>query len=163
MLANYVNAEGTPVSWIESAEETPDAAPPSPVLSSIPPSLSAAPIIVVFRSDDPISAIIADKLLADISRAGLTCTVKGMSTEDYEKALIKRDYGIVVASVPGSILRDQSERLRMATIWFSDESNERARIDQKQEFPLFSIKTYLLCKNKIGFLNNMIEGVYVKE
>ncbi len=162
MLLNYVKAEGAALSAIESSEENIEAAP-TPVLSSIPPMLSAAPVIVVFRSDDPVSAIIADKLLADISRAGLSCTVKGVAVEDYEKTLIKRDYGIAVGSVPGSILRDPSERLRMATMWFNDETNERTRIDQKQEFPLFSIKTYLLCKNKIGFLNDAIEGVHIKE
>ena len=51
----------------------------------------------------------------------------------------------------------------MSTMWFSDEVNERTRIEGKQEFPLFSIKTYLLYKNKIGFFNDAIEGVYIKE
>jgi hypothetical protein len=119
--------------------------------------------VVLFRSDDPIAGVIADKLLADISRAGLSCTVKGVSVEEYEKNLIKRDYGIAVGYVPGTVMQDQCERLRMATLWFSDEAIERKRIDEHYEFPLFSIKAYLLYKNKIGFLNDAIEGMYVKE
>jgi hypothetical protein len=164
MLVNYVKAEGSALSSVESTEENIDAlTPPAPVLANIPSSLAVIPITVLFRNDDPVSAIIADKLLADISRAGMNCTVKGTAAEEYEKALVKKDYGIAVGSVPASIVRDQSERLRMAAIWFNDETNERTRIDQKLEFPLFSIKTYLLCKNKIGFLNNTIESMYVKE
>jgi hypothetical protein len=165
ILANYVKAEGAPLTSIESTEPPPEAAtlPTPPTLATIPGSLAGAPIVVLFRNDDPISAVIGDKLLADISRAGLTCTVKGVAADEYEKSLIKKDYAIAVGSVPGSILKDQSERLRMATMWFGDETNERARIDQKMELPLFSIKIYFLSKNKVCFLNNAIEGMYVRE
>jgi hypothetical protein len=164
ILANYVKAEGSALPSIETPEENAESSLPSaPILTSIPSSLAASPIVVLFRSDDPIAGVIADKLLADISRAGLSCTVRGVSVEEYEKNLIKRDYGIAVGYVPGTIMQDQSERLRMATLWYSDEAIERKRIDEHYEFPLFSIKTYLLYKNKIGFLNDAIEGMYVKE
>jgi hypothetical protein len=164
MLTNYVKAEGSVLTTVESPEQPPEVSVPiSPVLSVAPSGFGSNPIIVLSRSDDPVSVIIADKLLADLTRAGLFCTIKSLSLEDYEKALIKREFGIAVGFVPESITKDQSERLRMATMWFADESNERSRIDTKQEFPLFSITTYLLCKNKIAFVNDAVEGVYCKE
>jgi hypothetical protein len=164
ILANYVKAEGSALSSIETPDPISESGPSAAaVLTSFPSALAASPIVVLFRSDDPIACVIADKLLADISHAGLSCTVKGVSGEEYEKNLIKRDYGIAVGFVPGTIMQDQSERLRMATLWFGDELNERKRIDEQLEFPLFSIKTYLLYKNKIGFLNDAIEGIFVKE
>jgi hypothetical protein len=164
ILANYVKAEGTPLAALETPVENPEpAAPTNPALNNIPGGLAAAPVVVLFQSDDPVSVVVADKLLADISRAGISCTVKGVSTEEYEKALVRRDYGIAVGCVPGSVLTDQSERLRLSTMWFNDETNESARIESKQEFPLFSIKTYLLCKEKVEFLNDAVEGIYLKE
>jgi hypothetical protein len=165
MLANYVKAEGSVLLSLETQENNAEAAAitASPALTSIPSGLTAAPIVILSQNDDPISVIIADKLLADISRVGISCTVKCVSQEEYEKTLVKREYGIAVGCVPGSVLTDQSERLRVSTMWFNDEMSEPARIDAKFEYPLFSIKTYLLCKNKIDFLNDAIEGIYLKE
>jgi hypothetical protein len=164
ILLNYVKAEGGPLAAMETqAEYVEPSASARPALQSIPGNLATAPVVVLFQNEDPVSVIIADKLLADISRTGVSCTVKGVSAEEYERALVRRDYGIAVGCVPGGVLSDQSERLRLSTMWFNDEINEPTRIESKQEFPLFSIKNYLLCKNKIEFLNDAIEGIFVKE
>lgn len=109
------------------------------------------------------SILIAEKLLADLSHAGLACAMKGGLSEDYEKALISRDYGIAVGWAPQRITSDPSERLRLATMWFSDEFNERVRIDNMQEIPLFSIKTYLLSAKKVFFSESGLIGMFVKE
>lgn len=165
ILSNYVKAQGNPLSSIEASDDSMNSLASTGQGASVLPVAPAvaAPIVVLFRNDDPVSGIIAEKLLADISHAGLTCTVRSTSIEDYEKTLIRRDYGIAVGFVPQSIVKDESERLRMASMWFNDETNERARIDSKFEIPLFSIKTYLLYKNKIAFFNGAIEGAYCKE
>jgi Bacterial extracellular solute-binding proteins, family 5 Middle. len=166
MLNNYVKAEGSFLKFIEEENvngENPAPAAPSAKNTLAVASPASASISILLRNDDPISELIAEKLLADLSHAGLSCTMKSSSCEEYEKACIRRDYGIAIGWAPGSIVSDQSERLRLGTMWFNDEYKEQVRIDNVQEIPLFSIKTYLLCVKKIFFTENGLPGMFVKE
>jgi hypothetical protein len=137
---------------------------PSPVsvqqtLASAPPA--AAPITILIGNEDPIARIIGDKLLSDISRAGLACSLKSVPIQEYEKSLVKRDFGCAVGCAPKNITGDVSERLRLSSMWFNDEMNESARIENLQEIPLFSVKTYLLYSKKMGLLNGVITEMFV--
>jgi hypothetical protein len=166
MLDNFVKAEGSPLKDVETEDSV--AGNPAPVAPSVKNALTIAPpssavLSILFRIDDPVSTLIAEKLLADLSHAGLSCTMKSSSCEDYEKALVRRDYGIAIGWAPGSIVSDQSERLRLGTLWFNDEYKEQVRIDNAQEIPLFSIKTYLLSTKKIFFTENGLAGIFLKE
>lgn len=166
ILDNYVKAEGTPLQSIETENADPEN--PAPAAQPLKSTLTTAPpasavISILFPSDDPVSQLIAEKLLADLSHAGLSCAMKGSAWEDYEKALVRRDYGIAVGWAPASIVFDESERLRLGTMWFNDEYREQARIDSAQEIPLFSIKTYLLSSKKVFFTENGLAGIFVKE
>jgi hypothetical protein len=165
ILNNSVKADGATVSAIETNDNeqgldghTRDSM--QATLTNVPTTIS--PLVILSCSDDPVSVIIGDKLLADISRAGLSCTLKCVPSGLYEKSLVKRDYGLALGSAPKEVLFDASERLRIATIWFNDETDEHARIDSMQEIPLFSIKTYLLYKKKIGLATEGISGIFVK-
>jgi hypothetical protein len=163
ILVNFVKADGAPLSMLESESGAmqPDQGVGQPVLPlSVP---QPGPLSVLFRSDDPVSVIVANKILADFSRAGLQCILKGAGSEGYEASLIRRDYGIAVGWVPKAVLTDQSERLRLATQWFCDATDERSRIDESREIPLFSVKQYLLCKKRIGFGGDVLEGIFVEE
>jgi hypothetical protein len=161
ILANFVKADGSVLSCIETDGDT-IAGTASPALLAGAPA-QAAPVIVLFRTGDAVSILIAEKLLADLSRAGIPCTMKRASDDEYEKALVSRDYGVAVGFMPKTVLTDHGERLRMATLWFNDETNERGRLDSLREIPLFSVKTYLLYKNKLAFQGDKLEGIFVKE
>jgi hypothetical protein len=166
ILDNYVKAEGSPLKLLESEDSS--AGNPAPAAASTKNSLTIAPpastaLSILFRNDDPVSTLIAEKLLADLGHAGLSCVMKSSSGDDYEKSLVRRDYGIAVGWAPESITSDPSERLRLGTLWFNDEYKEQVRIDSSQEIPLFSIKTYLLYANKIFFTENGLPGMFVKE
>jgi hypothetical protein len=166
ILVNFVKADGSVISCIETESGTPSSADlgtgqaaGQTLLQTAPPVQN--PLSVLYRSDDPVSAIIAEKILADFSRAGLQCVLKGTGCEAYEASLVRRDYGIAVGWVVKTVLTDPSERLRLASMWFNDMTDEHARIDDIREIPLFSVKQYLLCKKKIQFAGDVLEGIFI--
>ena len=162
LLTNFVKTDGSVLSCIETHDDTIAGRMAPPGMLAGAPALTA-PLVVLFRTGDAVSILIAEKLLADLSRAGIPCAMKRAADDEYEKALVSRDYGAAVGFVPKTVLTDRGERLRMATLWFNDEANERGRLDSLREIPLFSVKTYLLYKNKIAFKGDKLEGIFVKE
>jgi len=164
ILSNAIKAEGAPLDALEPSDSTDISAlsPPAPAPAAGAP-VFGAPVIILFCNDDPVSQIIGNKLLADLSRRGITCTLKGLSTEEYEKSLLKKDYGVAVGWTPQSVLTDQNERLRVAAMWFSDELNERARIDSMRELPLFSVTAYLLHNKKLVINKDDVTGMFLQE
>lgn len=163
ILSEFVKADGNVLSCLESDAQDDIAgnANTSTQLQSMPST--AAIIVILYRIDDPVSKILAEKILADLSRAGLQCSLKGTSCEEYEASLVRKDFGIAIGWVEKSIVSDASEKLRLASMWFSDNTDEKARLDDVREIPLFSVKNYLLCKKKISFFNNVFEGMFVSE
>ena len=164
ILANFVKADGTAISQLESesvAAPIQDQALGQPVLPMGVPL--PGPLSILYRSDDPVSVIIAEKVLADFTRAGLLCVLKGVSTEGYEASLVRKDYGIAVGWIDKSVITDPAERLRLASMWFNDNTDEHACIDDVREIPLFSVKQYLLCKKKIQFAGDVLEGIFVSD
>jgi hypothetical protein len=160
ILANFVKAEGAVLSRIETDDADNSAAPPQPQKRPALPA-AAAPLSVLYRADDPVSAVIAEKILADLTRNGLAANVKPVSPEEYERALVRGDYGIAAGWVGRAIISDQSERLRCASLWFTGDSDERERIAQCREIPLFSVKGYLLLKKKVHFADDRIGSVFL--
>jgi hypothetical protein len=162
ILASFVKADGVAISLLESesgAVAAPDQSPGQPTIPMAVPL--PGPISVLYRSEDPVSVIIAEKILADFTRSGLLCVLKGVSAEGYEASLVRKDYGIAVGWVDKSVITDPTERLRLASMWFNDNTDEHARIDDAREFPLFSVKQYLLYKKKIQFAGDVLEGIFV--
>ncbi len=162
ILSEFVRADGTVLSCLE-CETAEDGSVPtgSPQLQALPPGTST--VAILYRVDDPVSKIIAEKILADFSRAGLQCSLKGATCEEYEASLVRKDYGIAIGWVEKNIVSDASEKLRLASMWFNDNTDEKARLDDIREIPLFSIKTYLLCKKKISFYGDAFEGMFISE
>jgi hypothetical protein len=163
ILVNFVKADGAIISLLEPepGSQPSENGAVQPVLQSAP--MMSGPMTVLYRSDDPVSVIIAEKILADFTRAGLQCVLKGAVGEGYEASLIRKDFGISVGWVEKSVLSDPGERLRLASIWFGDQADEHARIDDNREIPLFSVKQYLLCKKKIAFAGDVLEGMFITE
>ncbi len=124
---------------------------------------AGAPIRIVYRSDDPLSDRLAEKILADIAQAGLQGALTGISGTEYERKMFAGEYDIAIGWAPQSVLRRESEQLRLATIWFQDETDERKRIAEAREAPLFSVTRHLLHKRHIGFVRGNVAGVYIKQ
>jgi hypothetical protein len=121
------------------------------------------PLIILFRSDDLISGRIAEKIVADFAARGVRSVMKGMVAADYEKAMLRKDYGIAVGWVNESVRTSESERLRLATIWFGDQADENARLNSGLELPLFSVHRYALVKKNIGLYEDKLSGIFVKK
>jgi hypothetical protein len=60
-------------------------------------------------------------------------------------------------------LTDTREKLRLATLYFYDETNEAARIASFREIALFSIDWYLLAKARVGLYQGKVAGMFVKQ
>lgn len=159
ILTNFVKAEGTVLVALESD----NAASAPPVAGDKGPIPAAQQISVLYRSDDPVSAIIAEKVVADLTRSGLSAALKAATQKEYELSLVRRDYGLAVGWVPASVVSDESEKLRLSTMWFSGAVDESSRIADNKEIPLFSVKEYLLCRRKIGFAGDVVQGIFVAE
>jgi hypothetical protein len=157
LLNNFVKAEGTPIGAVESDS----ASPARPVAKGKAPSQE--PLKILFRKDDAVSKTVAAKLLADISAAGGNGALIAADEKGYEAALVDGNYGCVVGWAPQNVLFDKSEKLRLASLFFKDETNEEQRIAANREIPLFSIDWYLLAKEKVGLFEGKIGGMYLKK
>ncbi|MFW6253400.1 MAG: hypothetical protein ACOC41_00575 [Chitinivibrionales bacterium] len=120
------------------------------------------PLNIIYRSDDPFSVSIAEKILADLAQSDIPSSLKGLKATDYEKALINSSYDIAIGWVSQKVVNDQSEQLRLATMWFRDHTDEAHRYEQGWEIPLFSITRYVLCKPEIHFADNRLTEMYIQ-
>ena len=128
--------------------------------STFPPAVSPEPLRILFRKDDAVSCVVAEKLLADLSTAGMRCVLTGEGATEYERVLVERNYGCAVGWVPREVLADEAERLRMATLWFQDNGDENDRIAKHAEIPLFAIDRYLLLRRPAGLFHGRVDGLY---
>ena len=141
ILHNFVKAEGHVISFLESDSVTASVSGSS--TKPQPPSLSR-PFKILFLNDDPPSKAIAEKLFADLTRAGLKCELKGVDEKKYEIGLVQKSYGCAIGYVSSSVLTDRAAQLRLASLWFNDQTVETQRLSTNREIPLFSLQDYLL-------------------
>lgn len=154
MLNGTVKATGWALNGIES-----DSLPARAVTPT--QSRPAAPVKVVYLKHDPVSARIAEKLLADMANAQIACTLAGLTAREYEAALVDRAYTIAVGWTGARILNDSSEKLRLRTVWFGGLADESERIARHMEVPLFAVKRFVLARNEIEFSGDTISDMYV--
>jgi hypothetical protein len=128
----------------------------------VPAPLLPGPLTILFRSDDRVSSRIAEKVVANLSHDSVRCILKGCAGAEYERALLTHEAGIAVGWVGESIWRDESECLRLAAMWFNDESDEAARFTSGSEIPLFIVNRYALCKKNIGLQYNELSRIYIR-
>lgn len=160
LLRLNVKGTGRALSCIESDSATTGASAQSADVS-LSPAAATMQIRILFRNDDAVSLIIAEKLLADLSAAGMRSVLAGVGVTEYERALVEGAYDCAVGWVPREVLTDPAERLRLATLWFSDNGNETERIARCFEIPLFAIDRYLLLRRPAGLYRGRVEGLYV--
>jgi len=160
ILENFLKTEGNVINSLESdAFDFLDNMRGKQNISFV----QSEPISVVYCLNDPASCIIAEKIVADLSRSKIQAILAAKSITDYELCMINKDYGIAVGWVSDKISFSESEKLRLGSIWFNDEPNEKARILQLKEIPLFTVKNYLLCKNQINFAGKDLSQIFVEK
>jgi hypothetical protein len=161
LLETAAKAEGAVIAAIESDDFLTARPATRPWRGDAP--IADKALRIAYRTDDPVSVRIAEKLLAILAPAGLTCRLVGGEATRYEKALVAGDYDLAVGWVSAKVLHDETRRLRLATMWFDGRRDEAARIAEGRELPLFSVKHYLLCKPAIAFDAGSIAGMYLRD
>jgi len=156
ILKNFVKAEGECLASIETGDAGVIQVQPG----AMHPGL-IQPVKVLFRKDDQISKIIAEKLIADFSKGNIACNLSACTMQEYEKALVTRNFGCAVGWVSDDIKSEKSEKIRLATMWFTDIVDEKARMDAFMELPLFSINRYLLLRTNVGMPFNKIQNLFI--
>jgi hypothetical protein len=157
LLNRYVKAEGRVIASVESDSAL--AAPPGATVKSAPEE----PLAVYYLKDDPISQIIAERLIASANQAGFKANLYPSDRRLFESALVGKSRGCFVGWAPQSVLTEKSEKLRLASLFFDRNADEAARIGSNYEIPLFSVDWYLLAREKVGLYKGKIGGIYVKQ
>lgn len=157
ILKNFIKAEGELISAVES-----DSNEIFQENGEITDLSDTKPIRILYRKDDPISKIIAEKLLADLSKNHAQGTLVGVTQTEYERMLISNNYSCAVGWTSEKVLNDKSEKLRLASMWFNDETDWNNRIRDGREIPLFSINNYLLHKDALYIPPNRISGIFLR-
>jgi hypothetical protein len=158
-IVSFVNIEGVPLSTIEADSSVVVAAPD---LSGAALPKSVAPLAVAFRSDDPVSTLISQRICTAIAHTGIKCIPRPYTAENFERALVRRDCAIVIGWTTNAIVNNPVDKLRLASCWFSGQTDETARIAECLEIPLFSVNEYLLYKKSIGFMDGKLESMYIR-
>lgn len=117
---------------------------------------------IIYSKDDQISRSIAEKLLATLSHSKISINLEALEDLEYQRCLISRDYDCAVGWVPQNITHNVSEQLRLASIWFNDETDALKRLQDNTEIPLFSVRRYLLKRNDLHLYRNSIQGLFRK-
>lgn len=159
ILNNSVKAEGELLTSLTDLE-----VPLSPDTANVDikkPEFSE-PIVILYDVNDPVSIHIAEKLFSDYSLSGTPSKLVGLSGYELEIALIRKQYDLAIGWASQKIKNDKTEQLRISSIWFANNNNEKKRIQNDYEKPLFSVQRYALCKKNIKFFNNKLTGLYLE-
>jgi len=156
LLNNTIGAEGEEIYGVAERGETIEMP-----RGHIPVPQLPKPFRIIYRSDDPISKTVAEKISADLEEAGLRTTLKEGNAEIYEKALVNREYDCAVGWVSESVLENLTEQLHLASMWFADETDSRARLREYREIPMFSVNNYILLKEDMRLYKDKLSGIWV--
>jgi hypothetical protein len=157
LLKNYLKVEGEVIKSVGM-----DTVPGLTVQASSQVSSGNGSVKILFRSDDQVSKSIAEKFLADCSAKGIAASLDGREQSGYERALVSRDYNCAVGWVTGSVISNNNEKLRLASMWFENDLNEEQRIADSREIPLFSVNTYLCCRKNVRLYRDELRGMYLQ-
>lgn len=158
LLHNVIKAEGEPI----KAVTINDIEVPNIQMEGTESIAQNKSFRILYCKSDPISKIIAEKLLAILSQAKIGVHLAPADEFEYQRNLILRDYDCAVGWVPQNILHNTNEQLRLASVFFNDQTDVFKRLQDNSEIPLFAIKRYLLKKNDLHLYKNTIQGLYRK-
>jgi hypothetical protein len=159
MLRNIAKAEGTTINSVVMDNLESDT---QELSISTGQFSSNSTFKLIYCKDDQISKNIAEKLLATLSHSKISVNLAALEELEYQRCLITRNYDCAVGWVPQNITHNISEQLRLASIWFNDETDALKRLQDNIEIPLFSVKRYLLKRNDLHLYRNSIQGLFRK-
>jgi hypothetical protein len=159
MLRNVAKAEGTTINSVVMDNLESDT---QELSISTGQFSSNSTFKLIYCKDDQISKNIAEKLLATLSHSKISVNLAALEELEYQRCLITRNYDCAVGWVPQNITHNISEQLRLASIWFNDETDALKRLQDNIEIPLFSVKRYLLKRNDLHLYRNSIQGLFRK-
>ncbi len=160
MLSSLVKVEGEKISSVDSVGELSGIAP---VKGPLQAPILSKPVRIIYLSEDPVSKTVAEKLMADLTNTGMICELKGAEAKEYEYALFRGEYECAVGWVSDDIFTDETERLRLASMWFSDMTDSYKRISENREIPLFTVKNYLLIRDDVRLNGKELKGIWIKD
>lgn len=155
-LNSFVKAEGEVIASVELADYNNDHLY-SGVLTQ--PAVQS-PLQILFVDSDPVSKSVAEKMFADITHSGIRAQLNGISKTDYQRALVAGSYDLAIGWAYEDVLTDQTEQLRVAAIWFDDNSDAAGRVEQYREVPLFSVDRFLLTSNEFKLHEGRVGGIF---
>jgi hypothetical protein len=158
LLNSYLKVEGEQIGAVASAVAVPSTMSPT----SHRVAATGGTLKILYRQDDGISKSIAEKLLADFSNAGTLSTLSGKDVTGYERALVTNDYHIAIGWTAESVLTNENEQLRLASMWFRNNTDENLRVAEFWEIPLFSINTYLCTRKNVYLHNGKVSEMYLR-
>ncbi|HEX2959963.1 MAG TPA: hypothetical protein VHO70_24215 [Chitinispirillaceae bacterium] len=157
LLRNYLKVEGEVIKSVGA-----DTAGEQTVQAVTQIFKGDGTVKILFRNDDQVSKSVAEKLLADCSAKGISASLDGRDQSGYERGLVSGDYNCAVGWVAGSVLVNNNEKLRLASMWFENDLDEESRISDSREIPLFSVNTYLCCRKNVRLYRDELRGMYVQ-
>jgi hypothetical protein len=160
LLLGAAKVEGAVVRSIQLPDSIGATLQPAVPVGGQKPILTV-PLRIIFRSDDRISKLCAEKIVADLTRNSIRSQLDGSSALEYERKLLKHNYDVAVGWVGAAVKSDASERQRVASIWFDDDANEQERIRTCREIPLFSVNRYALCRKNLVLYNNELARMFI--
>ena len=118
---------------------------------------------IIYDDGDAASRSIAEKIALSATRSGHTLTARGLNGMALERALLNHTYAVCVGYINGDVLTDRSEQNYLAARWFDGTTDEAQRIASVQQVALCAVKRYLLCKKKVAFFNEQLQGIYIQK
>jgi ABC-type transport system substrate-binding protein len=156
LLNSVVGAEGEEIYGVAERIETMETP-----RGYVPVPQMPKPFRIIYRGDDPISKTVAVKISADMEEAGLKTALKEGNAEVYERALVSGDYDCAVGWVSESVLNNLTEQLHLASMWFADDTDSRARLRDYREIPLFSVNNYILLREDLRLYKDRLSGIWI--
>jgi hypothetical protein len=152
ILRNTVRAEGDCINSLFADTATDSI----PFTATTPPFLppGVKKVIILYHAQDPVGTAIAEKIFSLLSPFGLAPELRGLSNQPLQYALFKNEYDIAVGAVAGSVLHRAPEQHRIARMWFDKNPDEKLRLTQAIEIPLFSVNFFALCNKELVFTDS---------
>lgn len=115
---------------------------------------------------DPTDAIAletARNITTLLRKAGIKVTRMATSYEEYQYALVAKEYDIVIGAVSHKLAQTELGQLYIARYWFRSLKNEEMRLRENYEIPLFTVPVYLALKDGIKVPEENLRAIYKKQ
>lgn len=117
-------------------------------------------VTILYLSQDRVSAALAEKLFADLTRVSVDAKLDGRAMRAYQQALVSGGYSVAIGWVAEKELKTDRGLLRTAALWFDGETDETTLLQQRREIPLFAAQWYALIKRPLALDDAGLAGLH---